>query len=289
MKCFSLFAGIGGFDLALQRQGHEIVGACEINDDARRVYETNFGKSPRYRDAREIDTGKLPDFDILCAGFPCQSFSGAGLQLGLSDTRGTLFYEISRIAKEKKPQYLLLENVAGLLTNDNARTFTKILIELHEIGYDVEWQLINSKYFVPQNRPRVFIIGHLRGKSKPRVFPIRESEVRDVERRCYQVAKLSNYKFESSSRIYSTKGLARTLKAECGDKTGCYMINGRPSFLSPIECERLQGFPDDWTKGFSKTVRWRLAGNSVTVSLIEYIISKLESTQQSFTNIEVEN
>ena len=279
MKCFSLFAGIGGFDLAMKNQGHEIIGACEINDDARRVYETNFGKQPKYRDAREINPKEIPDFDILCAGFPCQSFSGAGKQLGFCDTRGTLFYEISRIAKEKKSQYLFLENVAGLLGNDNGRTFTKILIELHEIGYDVEWQVINSKYFVPHNRPRVFIIGHLRGKSKSRIFPIREGEIRDVERRCYQIAKLSNYKFESSGRIYSTKGLGRALKAECGDKTGCYLIDGKPSFLSPIECERMQGFPDNWTKGFAKTVRWRLLGNSVTVPLIEYIISKLGITQ----------
>ncbi len=275
MKCLSLFSGIGGFDLALQNLGHEIIGACEIKDESRQVYSNHFGNTRLYRDVKDINERELPDFDLLCAGFPCQSFSAAGLGKGFQDTRGTLFFDIARISAEKKPQYLFLENVEGLLTNDNGRTFAKILVTLDEIGYDVEWQVINSKYFVPHNRPRVFIIGHLRGKPFRGIFPIRENTIRDVERRCYQIAKLSNRKFESSSRIYSTKGCARALKAESGDKTGCYLINNKPSFLTPLECERLQGFPDGWTKGFSKTIRWKMLGNAVTVPVVQYIVSHL--------------
>ena len=275
MKCLSLFSGIGGFDLALQNLGHEIIGACEIKNESRQIYARHFGNTRIYRDVKDINEKELPDFDLLVAGFPCQAFSAAGLGKGFQDTRGTLFFDIARIAEEKKPQYLLLENVEGLLTNDNGRTFTKILVVLHEIGYDVEWQVINSKYFVPQNRPRIFIIGHLRGKSQPRVFPIREHEMGIPERRCYQVAKLSNRKFESSGRIYSTKGCARALKAECGDKTGHYIIDDKPSFLTPIECERLQGFPDGWTKGFAKTIRQTMIGNAVSVPVIEFLITSL--------------
>lgn len=262
MKWLSLFTGIGGFDLALRNLGHEIVGACEIDGNARSIYERHFPEVPIYHDATKINPTELPHIDGIAAGFPCQDFSGAGERKGLEGTKGTLFHEIARIAKERTPTYLLLENVEGLLSNKQGRTFATILSTLDEIGYDVEWQVINSKYFVSQNRPRVFIIGHYRGRSKPRIFPIREHEMGILERRCYQIAKLSNYKFESSGRVYSTKGLARTLKAESGDKTGQYIIDGKPSFLSPIETERLQGFPDNWTEGMAKTPRWKCCNGS---------------------------
>ncbi len=172
MKCLSLFTGIGGFDLALRNAGHEIVGACEIDDWARRIYAKHFPGVHIYRDATQINASELPDFDLLVAGFPCQTFSIAGNRLGFEESRGTLFFEIARIAKQKRPRLLLLENVKGLLSHDGGKTFAVILATLDELGYDAEWQVLNSKYFVPQNRERIFIIGHLRGQSCPQVFPL---------------------------------------------------------------------------------------------------------------------
>ena len=119
MKCFSLFSGIGGFDLALERQGHTMVGACEIDKYARSIYSEHFPNVPVWEDATKIKTKNLPDFELLCAGFPCQAFSMAGKRLGFEESRGTLFFEIVRIAREKRPRYLLLENVKGLLRHDN--------------------------------------------------------------------------------------------------------------------------------------------------------------------------
>lgn len=175
MKCLSLFSGIGGFDLALQNQGHEIIGACEIDRWARQVFRKQFPGVKIYEDATKINPKELPDFDLIAAGFPCQAFSIAGKRRGFEDTRGSLFFEIVRIAKEKRPRYLLLENVKGLLSHDKGETFRVIISTLDEMGYDVEWQLLNSKYFVPQNRERIFIIGHLRGTGTRKILPLGEN------------------------------------------------------------------------------------------------------------------
>jgi DNA (cytosine-5)-methyltransferase 1 len=172
MRFFDLFCGIGGFRLGLERAGHECVGSCEIERHARTIYGKNFGAEPEYADAFKLDARALPDFDILAAGFPCQAFSLAGKRLGFADTRGTLFFEIARIAGQKRPRYLFLENVKGLLSHDEGRTFGTILSTLDELGYDAEWQVINGRYFLPQNRERVFIIGHLRGEPFKQVFPL---------------------------------------------------------------------------------------------------------------------
>ena len=172
MKCFSLFSGIGGFDLAMRNLGHETVGACEIDKYARSVYARQFPGVRIWENATAIKPKELPDFDILCAGFPCQAFSIAGKRRGFDDTRGSLFFEIARIAKEKQPSVLFLENVRGLLSHDKGKTFHTILATLDEIGYDVQWQIINSKYFVPQNRERIFIVGYSRKGSRREIFPL---------------------------------------------------------------------------------------------------------------------
>ena len=158
MKVLSLFSGIGGFDLAFRNLGHEIIGACEIDGYARSVYGKHFPNVTIYNDATTLSPDTLPQFDVFCAGFPCQAFSIAGKRRGFEDTRGSLFFEIARIAKEKKPRYLLLENVKGLLSHDKGETFRTIIRTLDEVGYDAEWQVLNSKYFVPQNRERIFIV-----------------------------------------------------------------------------------------------------------------------------------
>lgn len=160
MKCFSLFSGIGCFDLALVRNEHEVVGACEIDQNARRVYQRHFPNIKIWEDATKLNPTELPEFDLLCAGFPCQSFSIAGKRLGFDDLRGTVFFEIARIVKEKRPELLLLENVAGLLTHDGGKTFEVICNTLNSLGYLVDFRCINTNRFLPQNRRRIFIIGH---------------------------------------------------------------------------------------------------------------------------------
>jgi len=161
MRYFSTFSGIGGFELGIGDYG-ECIGYSEIDKYAIQTYEKHFNHK-NYGDITKINPKQLPDFDLLCGGFPCQSFSVAGLRGGFEDTRGTLFFEIARIIREKQPRFLLLENVKGLLSHDKGRTFATIISTLNELGYDCEWQVLNSKNFgVPQNRERVFIIGHIR-------------------------------------------------------------------------------------------------------------------------------
>jgi DNA (cytosine-5)-methyltransferase 1 len=175
MRYFSMFAGIGGFELGIKERG-ECVGYSEIDKYAIQIYQKHFPEHQNYGDAREIDTDKLPDFDLLVGGFPCQSFSIAGKRGGFEDTRGTLFFEIARIARAKRPAYLLLENVKGLLSHNKGDTFATIVTAIDELGYDCEWCVLNSKNFgVPQNRERVFIIGCLRGRGGGKVFPLGES------------------------------------------------------------------------------------------------------------------
>ena len=150
------------------------VWANDIDKYACQIYRKHYGDKELVEgDIRTINPDSIPDFDLLTAGFPCQSFSLAGKRKGFEDTRGTLFYEVARIAEAKRPKLLLLENVKGLLSNDEGRTFAKIIQTLDELGYLVEWQVLNSKHFgVPQNRERVFIVGHLRGTSTRQIFPI---------------------------------------------------------------------------------------------------------------------
>lgn len=320
MKCYSLFRGIGGFDLACQRKGIEIVGGCEIDRYANQIYEKNFGKKPFELDATKIKPEELPDFDLLCAGFPCQAFSVAGRRLGFKDTRGSLFFEIIRIAREKRPSILLLENVKGLLFHEKGKTLFTILQTLYDLGYDVEWQVINSKYFVPQNRERIFIIGHLREESRPKIFPF-IANVKKTDGDEPKLNQLNNPRY-STNRVYDTDGIARTLRANSSglSNTGVYAIltpqrknkrqNGRrckeigePSFtltsqdihgvydgykyrqLTPLECERLQGFPDGWTEGISDTQRYKCLGNAVTVPVVEYILERLVKWKWGFQSV----
>lgn len=181
MKFLDLFAGIGGFRLGMESAGHECVGFCEIDKFARASYkaihdtkgEIELHDITRVTDESIRGIGRV---DIICGGFPCQAFSIAGNRRGFEDARGTLFFEIARFASIIRPQYLFLENVKGLLNHENGITFETIISTLDELGYDVEWQVLNSKNFgVPQNRERVFIIGHLRGECTRRVFPLSKS------------------------------------------------------------------------------------------------------------------
>ncbi len=177
MKFIDFFAGIGGFRLGMEMAGHECVGHCEIDKFADKSYRAmhNVKEDEWYADdICRVEPGELPEADIWTGGFPCQAFSIAGKRRGFEDMRGTLIFEIFRLAAERKPRILFLENVKGLLNHEGGRTFGIILDGLWELGYDVQWQVLNSKNFgVPQNRERVFIIGHLGKGSRREIFPIR--------------------------------------------------------------------------------------------------------------------
>jgi len=381
MKFIDLFAGIGGFRYGLQKveiksessSDHEsgasqhgqrafhCVWSNEWDKYANQIYTKHFGECDS-RDIRTVNTKDIPDHDLLCAGFPCQSFSIAGKRLGFEDTRGTMFFEIAQIIRDKRPRYFLLENVKGLLSHDEGKTFQTILGVLSDLGYEYQWQVLNSKNFgVPQNRERVFIVGHLRETSRPEVFPIGESYSISHQTKYAEQAgrsrisstidarygslrnagetylhyiggirgkrdmwlkddKQNSRNFSQGQRVYSSDGIASTIAGNAGGlggKTGLYAIpvltpdrmekrqNGRrfkndgdPAFtltsqdkhgvydglnirrLTPVECERLQGFPDNWTEGISDTQRYKCLGNAVTTLVITEIGRKLIQTKE---------
>lgn len=500
MKFISLFAGIGGFDLALERLGHECVYANDFNKYAAQIYDRQFSlpgdRSSRFvsggsessvqpagimspikespiinnpgssgensgesegmetgnkegsnvkqsnisteghissqnssdnplydatieqerargvgtlkqdgsdsllsghqqqpsnridqRDITTVLTSEIPDHDLLVGGFPCQSFSIAGKRRGFEDTRGTMFFEVARILRDKRPRYLILENVKGLLSHDSGRTFKVIISALVELGYDIQWQVLNSKNFgVPQNRERVYIVGHLRGGSRPEIFPIGYNSQKTTELSGHEVdgAQVSNTltaryepaqatgtyigenpseserdaqmkikvvgmldsegwekRNESIRRVYSPDGISPTIPTAQGGGVMAKILqavkmertdeakeirresmkNGKDwsprsgkqlgvrddelmntitanwevnqavtdgmkiRRLTPTECERLQGFPDGWTKEgldkdgnivqMSDSQRYKTLGNAVTTCVVKEIVSHL--------------
>ena len=294
MKYLSLFSGIGGFEQAIGNKA-ECIGFSEIDKYAIQIYKKNFPTHKNYGDVKNIIAKDLPDFDLLVGGFPCQSFSIAGKRRGFEDTRGTMFFEVARIAKQKQPRLLLLENVKGLLSHDKGVTFLRIITTLDEMGYDCQWQVLNSKnHGVPQNRERVFIIGHLRGTRRPEVFPFGEGgqlngKIQQKKRgkrtwaSCLSTRYGQRWTDESYIQRTPLKFLNRNQKNIEGDysytidsmNTGGVRIGTNIRKFTPTECERLQGFPDGWTEGISDTQRYKCLGNAVTVNVIEDIMSKL--------------
>lgn len=181
LRFLDLFAGIGGFRLAMEQAGHHCVGFCEIDKFARQSYKAIFQteNEVEFHDITTVtpeEISQIGRVDVICAGFPCQSFSIAGRRRGFEDTRGTLFFEIARFASILQPKYMVLENVRGLLNHDRGTTYETIVRSLDELGYDCEWQLLKSKNYVPQNRERIFIVAHLRGECTNIIFPIRRNE-----------------------------------------------------------------------------------------------------------------
>lgn len=220
MKFLDLFAGIGGFRLGLEQAGHECVGFCEIDKFARQSYKAihNTEGEREYHDITTVSNEEWRTLrgtvELICGGFPCQSFSIAGKRKGfLDETRGTLFFEIARAAEQIKPRTLFLENVRGLLSHDKGRTFRTIISTLNELGYDAEWQILNSKNFgVPQNRERVFIIGHLRGERGREVFPITRENPGAIKR----IVNGRESHGHSTYDVFGTDGISPTLKTMQG-------------------------------------------------------------------------
>lgn len=215
------FSGIGGFRLGMEMAGHKCLGHCEIDKFADKSYRAmhDAEESEWYaNDIRGVNPGDLPEADCWCGGFPCQAFSIAGKRAGFEDMRGTLIFEIFRLAAERKPKILFLENVEGLLNHDEGRTFATILCGLWELGYNVQWQVLNSKNFgVPQNRERVLIVGYLGKRSGRKIFPIFGSNKETIK----QIIGGSQ-----AERVYDSSGLSCTLSSQGGGggaKTGLYL------------------------------------------------------------------
>lgn len=287
MKYIELFAGIGGFRYGLEaanwgslpepwpgakkgrvgvyyksgadwkQKPYNCIYANEWDKYAAQIYRRHYGEIDT-RDIRDVPTDEIPSYELLTAGFPCQDFSVAGKGVGLEGTRGTLFFEIARILAVKKPGHFLLENVKGLLSNQDGQTFQTILGVLTDLGYRVEWMVLNSKHFgVPQNRERVFIVGHFRGECTGEVFPVRQSN-RELSNKL--IPELGG---SSPQPIWTVTDSERTRRE---------ILSGyRIRRLTPVECERLQDFPDGWTEGVSDTQRYKCLGNAVTTSVVTAI------------------
>lgn len=302
MKFLDLFAGIGGFRLGMEDAFHECVGFVEWNQPARDSYDAihcTEGEWTRH-DVTKVSEGELAHFrgrvNVICGGFPCQAFSLGGNRGGFEDTRGTLFFEILRFAKEIQPQYLFLENVTGLLNHGNGETFRIMLAAMDEIGYDAEWQVINSRSAgIAHNRDRVFIIGHLRNGRGRKVFPIGNSnpatpiprtegfKVINNTKQGYDFATEGdtiNVAFPNSNtrRGRVGRGYSPTLDRGCTvavfDKR-----TSRWRRITPREAWRLQGFPD-WAFDRAAAVNsdtelYAQAGNSVTVDVVRMIAERL--------------
>lgn len=293
MKFIDLFSGIGGFRTGMEMNGHECVAFCEIDKYARQSYKAMYDTEgeEEWRDITRVTDGHIRQLirdqghiDCICGGFPCQSFSIAGKRGGFDDTRGTLFFEIMRIANIVRPRYLFLENVKGLFSHDGGATFETILNTLDESGYDAEWSLLNSKRFgVPQNRERVFIIGHLRGAGGRAVFPVGGTSGGTN----FQIRQIAQYdsgtRLNSNRfRVYAADGISPTLGTmQGGNLEPCTLIGGRIRKLTPLETFRLQGFTDEQfykakNSGVSNSQLYKQAGNSVTVNVIDAIARRME-------------
>lgn len=233
MKFLDLFAGIGGFRLGMEAAGHECVGFCEIDPFARASYKAihdTRGEVEWHDITRVTDKSirELGSVDVICGGFPCQAFSIAGKRAGFDDTRGTLFFEVARVASILRPKHLFLENVTGLLSHDKGNTFETILRTLDELGYDAEWQCFNSKNFgVPQNRERVFVIGHLRGAGGRAIFPFGQNG-------------------QETNRFEGQESVASTLTARypANQDIGSYVVENR----QPQKVQQIGNLMD--TEGF---------------------------------------
>ena len=254
-----MFAGIGGFREGLTRAGgFTCVGHCECDKYAERSYRALFDcKGEWYiEDARNADPATMPDFDLLCGGFPCQAFSLAGRRQGFGDPRGTLFFELARLAEARHPRYLLFENVPGLLSHDGGRTFAAILDALDRLGYGVEWQVLNSKDFgVPQSRRRVYIVGFLDRRCAGKILPFTTATaapaarrlgegfpVKEATRKGYKLA----YPGDGISLAYATTnrrrgrvghGIAHTLTTSPNQGVLCFVdMNEQPDCTGVARC-----------------------------------------------------
>lgn len=302
IKVFDMFTGYGGAEFALNKADvdHVCIGYSEIDKAAIKCFENNFPGIKNYGDCTKIDPKKLPDFDLLTGGFPCQPFSVAGKHLGELDTRGTLFYDIIRIAEEKKPKYMVLENVKGLLNAPFKRTFEKILSELDRVGYAVYWKVLNSRdYGIPQSRQRVVFVCFRKDIDRGFEFPEKEDlklylkditdppsketlvsvAWRNKNRSLHQAKGLPYGAFPKKYhwKVNPDIGVSYAVKSSLHEfaVSDIHLKNRR--FLTPKECFRLMGFLNDEIKldGLSDAQKYKLAGNGWDINLFAKVFSQM--------------
>ena len=299
-----LFAGLGGFRLALESLGAECVYSSEWDEPVRKVYSDNFDEIPD-GDITQVDEKSIPDHDILCAGFPCQAFSISGKQHGFEDSRGTLFFDVARIVKEKQPKVVFMENVKNFASHDGGKTLEVVRATMEDLGYTFFYKVLSAVDFgIPQKRERIYMVCfrndlNVASFNYPKPFEL-QKHVEDfllsdenmvshlyVDRpdTYFNGKKDEHYnnktirlgivnKGGQGERIYSTKGIAITLSANGGgvfSKTGGYLINGRTRKLHPRECARLMGFPDSYIISDSPNQAYKQFGNSVVIDVLQLI------------------
>lgn len=324
-KFIDLFAGIGGIRLAYQNNGGKCVFSSEWDKFSKQTYEANFGEVP-FGDITKISEKEIPDHDILLGGFPCQPFSIAGVSkkksLGrqhgfLDKTQGTLFFDIARIIEHKKPKAFMLENVKNLVSHDKKKTFKVITETLTELGYSLHYKVLDGKYYVPQHRERIIIVGFKKSVFKGKEtfqfpqpnesnFAIREILQKNVDEKYTLSDKLWSYLQEYKKKhqakgngfgfgLTDLNGISRTMSARYYKDGAEILIPQRgknPRRLTPRECARLQGFPDKFLIPVSNNQAYKQFGNSVVMPLIQAVgknivkeLDKLNESKQPKTTI----
>lgn len=299
-----LFAGLGGFRLALESLGAKCVYSNEWDKPVQKVYKANFGETPD-GDITKVDEKDIPLHDILCAGFPCQAFSISGKQRGFEDSRGTLFFDVARIVKAKRPKVVFMENVKNFAKHNNGQTLEVVKATMEELGYDFYERVLNAVDFgIPQKRERIYMVCfrkdlNVKDFNFPKPFKLVKHledyllDNEEMTNKCvisrpdtfFNDKKDDTYSNSSirlgivnkggqGERIYSVKGIAITLSAYGGgvfSKTGGYLINGKTRKLHPRECARIMGFPDSYIISTNMTQAYKQFGNSVVIDVLQYI------------------
>jgi len=299
MKYFSAFTGVGGFDMGLPHDW-KCVGHSEIDKYANMVLRYRFKDVKNYGNAEKIDWKEIPDFDLLVGGTPCQDLSISGKRAGLNGTRSRLFFEYVRALREKKPRYFIWENVKGALSSNRGWDFARVLLEFSEAGYSVWWQVLDAAWFgIPQHRERVFVAGSLGDKPPLKVL--------------FEPGYAGSYVVESELNAQKIETINKTVKVaipvltpnrmEKRQNGRRFKENGEPAFtltrqdrhgifdgktirtLTPLECERLMGWPDDWTRygigaegntvEISDTQRYNLTSNGVVPQVVSNIVENI--------------
>ncbi len=300
VRYFDLFCGIGGFRFAAQnafsamRRDSECVLSCDIDPPARKSYAANFGETP-FGDVSTLPSEDIPDFDLLFAGFPCQTFSIIGLRKGFADeTKGSLFFQIARILKDKRPRAFVLENVRQLTTHDNGRTFEIILRVLQEeLGYHVDWRVLNAlDCGLPQKRERVVVVGCVdpfvmewpRPNSKPKTLADILEDDKDVDKRYFASPEIvAKRKAAHTSEFFpgiwheNKSGNISSYPYSCALRAGAsynYLLVNGERRLTPREMLRLQGFPDEFKIVVSDTQIRKQAGNAAPVNLVQAALER---------------
>ena len=280
-----LFAGIGGFHIAMNNIGAECVFASEIDKYARETYAKNFYKLSKHLfdnnlfndDITKIKPNDIPDFDILCGGFPCQPFSQAGYKKGFEDDRGNLFFNIAKIIDVKRPKAFFLENVRHLLKHDNGNTFQTIKSIINELGYSLYYQIIKASDFgLPQLRPRIFIVGFRNDNLKSFSFP---------ESQPLNMTMSDIWGGECNREIgFTLRVGGRGSSIEDRRNWDSYLVNGEVKRIEVKEAKKMQGFPEDFIFPCSNTQSMKQLGNSVAIPAVQATAEKIIEYLQVLEN-----